>query len=375
MNQLPPYSQLRATLAIAKASLQSILRSPSAVVFSIAFPLVFVLVFGLLDNDGVRIDVGLHPDSDTATVSHQILKHTTYLNIEEGDTTLLFKELRKGSITAVIKVGKYNNQEIIEVVPSAAAIQSLPLLRSVLQGMVSGMNGKVLDHIKEHLANAQLNVPPTAFIKELSPINGRKYKMIDFILPGQLGFAVMSAGVFGTAFVFFSLRNTLVLKRFYATPLKRINIVLGEAISRVIFQSIGSTVLIVSGYFLFDFTLINGFSTFLLLLLLSIVGLIIFMGFGFIVSGISKSESSIPPIANIITLPQFLLAGTFFSISAFPPWLQVIAKVLPLTYLNTALRKVAFDGASLLAISSELTILAIWGVVVYILAARTFKWE
>ena len=44
-----PYSNLRATLAIAKASLISILRSPSAVVFSLAFPLIFILVFGLLE--------------------------------------------------------------------------------------------------------------------------------------------------------------------------------------------------------------------------------------------------------------------------------------------------------------------------------------
>ena len=44
---------------------------------------------------------------------------------------------------------------------------------------------------------------------------------------------------------------------------------------------------------------------------------IVFMGFGFAVSGIAKNESAVPPIANIITLPQFLLSGTFFSISVF----------------------------------------------------------
>ena len=99
------------------------------------------------------------------------------------------------------------------------------------------------------------------------------------------------------------------------------------------------------------------------------------MGFGFVVSGIAKNESTVPPIANIITLPQFLLSGTFFSISNFPEWLQPISRALPLTYLNDALRKVAFEGAGLFDVSYQLLILGIWGVVIYTIAVKTFKWE
>ena len=62
------------------------------------------------------------------------------------------------------------------------------------------------------------------------------------------------------------------------------------------------------------------------MLTLSAMGLIVFMGFGFVVSGIAKNESVIPPLANVITLPQFLLSGTFFPIDAFPKWLQAISK-------------------------------------------------
>jgi ABC-2 type transport system permease protein len=47
-------------------------------------------------------------------------------------------------------------------------------------------------------------------------------------------------------------------------------------------------------------------------MLLSFIALIVFMGFGFVVSSVAKNESTIPPFANMFTLPQFLLAGTFF---------------------------------------------------------------
>ncbi|MEO8174561.1 MAG: ABC transporter permease, partial [Sediminibacterium sp.] len=206
-------------------------------------------------------------------------------------------------------------------------------------------------------------------------VPGRIYRTIDFILPGQLGFSLLSSGVFGVAFLFFNLRQQLVLKRFYATPIKRSYIVLGETLSRVIFQMMTAVIIIGVGHFLFKFTLVNGIETFLSIMLLSFLALILFMGFGFIVSSVSKNESSIPPFANLITMPQFLLAGTFFSIDAFPSWLQPLCRVLPLTHFNNAMRNIAFEGASLASCWKELGIIGIWTVVLYTVAFKTFKWE
>jgi ABC-2 type transport system permease protein len=106
----------------------------------------------------------------------------------------------------------------------------------------------------------------------------------------------------------------LVLKRFFATPINRTFIVLGEGLSRVLFSLITAIVIIIIGRLFFGFTLVHGVQTFLEMMVLSFIGLLVFMGFGFIVSGLAKSDSSIPPFANLITLPQFLLGGTFFSI-------------------------------------------------------------
>jgi ABC-2 type transport system permease protein len=108
---------------------------------------------------------------------------------------------------------------------------------------------------------------------------------------------------------------------------------------------------------------------------LSFVSLLVFMGFGFVVSGIAKTESTIPPFANIVTLPQFLLAGTFFNIDVFPAWLQPICRVLPLTFFNEAMRKISFEGAHLTNVLPELGAIMLWGVVVYFAAIKVFKWD
>jgi ABC-2 type transport system permease protein len=360
------YSNTRATLAIAAASFRSILRSPSAVVFSLAFPLIFITVFANISGSGVAVDVGVAKTCDTTGPVYQVLKHTAVVHlIKDQSTADMAGNLKKGSIDAIIDIQKNNAQPryTLNVQYSAAAAQKDAILKSLLNSVFYQLN-----------SNGGTAPQPVAELKETT-VRGREYKYIDFILPGMLGFSLLSAGVFGTAFVFLSLRITLVIKRFFATPVKRYSIVLGEALARLAFSLLGAVFIILVGHFVFGFTLIHGVVTVINMLVLAALGLIIFMGFGFVISGIAKNESSVPPISNVITMPQFLLSGTFFATTAFPGWLQAISKILPLTYLNDAMRKVAFEGAGLNEIGHQLIVLGIWFVVVYAVAVKTFKWE
>lgn len=355
-------------LAISKASFRSITRSPSAVVFTLLFPLIFILVFGFLENTGVKLDLGIHSASDKKNVVYESLKKTPGIFLIENKSDVeLYSELEKGRIDAVLSI--HLNSDIngpnffLDMQTSSASMDNGAVLKSVLENLVNKLNLKELK--------------PSGHLAELRPsqVTGRKYSSIDFILPGQLGFSLLSTGVFGTAFVFFNLRQTLVIKRFFATPIKKPFIILGEALSRLVFALLGAIFIIAIGYFAFGFTLIHGLQTALIMLLLSGLGLIVFMGFGFVISGVAKNESMIPPLANLITLPQFLLSGTFFPIDAFPSWLQPVCHILPLTYLNDAMRKVAFEGAGLFDISHQILVVFVWGLIAYSLAVKFFRWE
>lgn len=374
-----PYNNLRATLAIAKAAFRSITRSPSSVVFSLLFPLIFILVFGFIGGGGVSVDVGVAPTCDTTSPVYRALANTSIIKLHKDlETEELNSSLVKGNLDAVIDIKKHRipvpDKPIDVNVQYTSASSKGSIVKSVLTNILTEVNTNAYKRITGNDELPSFGEFKYAELKETT-VHGREYKTIDFILPGQLGFSLLSTGVFGTAFVFLSLRITLVIKRFFATPVQRYSIVLGEAIARISFSLIGALFIILIGHFAFGFTLVHGAVTVINMLLLSILGVIVFMGFGFVVSGIAKNESSVPPIANIITLPQFLLSGTFFSISVFPSWLQPISRALPLTYLNDALRKVAFEGAGLFDVTHQILILLIWGVVVYALAVKLFKWE
>jgi ABC-2 type transport system permease protein len=135
--------------------------------------------------------------------------------------------------------------------------------------------------------------------------------------------------------------------------------------------------IIVVGHFAFDFTLIHGVVTVMNMLMLRVIGLIVFMGFGFTISGIAKTESTVPPISQYHYAAAVCTIGYFFSIDSISiVWLQPISRALPLTHLNDAMRKVAFEGAGLGDVTHQLFILLIMGGNhIHAIAVKTFKWE
>ena len=364
------YSQYSAMMAISKASLKAIFRSPSAVIFSFVFPLIFILIFGFIGGNGPIVKIGFSKDSDTSVSNliYQSLINRKSIQIATGNEEELLSLLQKGRITAIININKLaedsSTKYHVAIQSSTASMDKISILQAIINDVVQGVNKLKMP-----------NLPAYASVQNLKPVEGRIYRTIDFILPGQLGFSLLTSGVFGVAFIFFNLRQTLVLKRFFATPIKRSYIVFGIGISRVLFGLITAIVILTIGYFAFNFTLVYGWLTFFELLVLCVLGLIVFMGFGFIVSGLAKNESVIPPFVNLITLPQFLLSGTFFTTDAFPGWLKSIADVLPLTHLNDAMRNIAFEGVHLIDCYKQIAVLGIWGIGVYIVAIKVFRWE
>lgn len=367
------YSQARAMLAITRGSLRAIFRSPSAVVFGFAFPFIFILVFGFLGNDGnfKTYQIAVDKQADTTNRLYDALKEAKGIIIRKyPDSMSLQKDLRAGNIAAVINIQKNpagTPPYIFSFKSTTSSNDKWPQFRALADAVISKVSNEAFPGRPSYAAF------DFDFQRDIAVI--RKYRTIDFILPGQLGFSLLASGVFGVAFMFFNLRTTLVLKRFFATPISRTHIILGEMLSRVLFQMLTAVVIILAGRFLFGFTLVHGVKTFVEMVVLSFIGLVVFMGMGFIISGLAKNESTIPPFANIVTLPQFLIGGTFFSIEVFPKWMQWIAQALPLTHLNNALREVAFEGNNLWDERWEIGILLLWGIVVYAIAIKVFKWE
>ncbi|HVX28399.1 MAG TPA: ABC transporter permease [Parafilimonas sp.] len=364
------HKPLHASLVLAKASLKATLRSPTSVVFSLLFPIIFIVVFGsMVDNTIVELKVALAKNCDTSNGIYKAITNITNITIDSSlsqqDAT---DALKKGRLTAILNIQKdavqtqfphYN----VYTTSSTSSADANKLLQTLLTNAITSINTKIFPSNLSAASLHNIQLP------------GRTYRQIDFILPGQLGFSLLMAGVFGSAFILFSLRKTLVLKRLSATPISRTYIILGEFLSRFFFQLISFTIMIALGYFAFHFTLINGLFTVLEMLAFSVLGLIIFMGMGFIISGVVQNESAIAPIANTVTLPQILLCGLFFPIENYPYWLQQCCNILPLTFFVDGMRKIAFENTHIWQMPAQIIGLCIWAILITMLCVKLFKWE
>jgi len=362
------YSQVKAMLAITRASLRSMFRSPQSVFFSIFFPIILIVIFGALSGgNSITIDVAFDKKTDTTNLIYHMLNNSPVLNVKEASEDSLVDMMKKGRITALIQItekpGGIKSKYEIHLKSSSANQRELPALQSVIRDVVSGID-KVNNPNQESIA----------YITN-ETVTGRQYKLIDFYLPGMIGFSLIGAAVFGVAFLFFNLRETLVLKRLYSSPIRRINIIFAETLSRVIFQIVTVIILVLFGTFFYDFTLANGVLTFFEIIFVSLLALIVFMGAGFVISSIAKNQNIIPIYSNIFMFPQYFLSGTFFFFFSLPKSIQWLVEILPLTAFNDALRKISFEGAGLLASGKQIGILALWGVIVYFIASKVFKWE
>jgi ABC-2 type transport system permease protein len=361
------YNQLRAMLAITKASLTATFRSPQSIFFSLFFPLVLIWIFGSLGGgNGIpSVDVAWEKEIDSSSVLYQQMAHHPALKFVDPRKKNVEEELGKGRIAAVINIEKSTGPTpyVIHLRTSSASQRELAQLKPILSNVINS-----LDTVFYKGQKTTANITMTQ-------VEGREYKMIDFFLPGMIGFSLIGSAVFGVAFLFYSLRETLVLKRMYATPIKKGYIIFGESISKVIFQLLTVVVLIAFGYFMYHFTLANGVVTFINMLVLSMLGLIVFMGFGFLISSIYKNQNVIPIYANLFMFPQYFLSGTFFPKTALPAAIQPFLKFLPLTALNDSLRNVAFEGLSLWSCWPQMLTLVVWGVIVYAVTAKFFRWE
>lgn len=369
------YSQTRAFLAILKASFRSILSNPSAIFFSLLFPIIFIFIFGSFGNgNGVQYHIALSDYSDTSNEVYDSIKASPLLTIipfKKGnvtDTAAMRIALEKDKISAIVSVKKVKDTSgadhfIIYDTLTNASGNTIVALQQVFTNITNTIAQKKLP-----------KKPMPAVVPHVYAV--RQYRSIDFVLPGMLGFSILFSTLFGISFTFFQFRQQLILKRFYATPVSRINILLGIGISRLVFQLINVLMLIALGYFLLHFTLVHGAATFIEMTVLTIYMLLLLLGVGLIFSSIVKTDASIPLLINLFAFPQMLLSGTFFSIDVFPMWLQTICRYgLPLTQYNDAMRKISFSGLHLWDCWKELGILAIWMIIIYSIAIKVFKWE
>ena len=101
------YNQWTALLAIARASFRSITRNPSAVIFTLGFPMVFIVVFGFIGGNRIRMEVGIDPASDTTGFVYRSFVQIPNVKIvSDKSSPEMVRLLDKGRLDAILKISR-----------------------------------------------------------------------------------------------------------------------------------------------------------------------------------------------------------------------------------------------------------------------------
>ena len=353
---------MRLTWKLSIASMKMFFRQKEAIIWTILLPLFMVFLFSFVSFDGFNaISLGVvNQSNDTAFVS--ALKSVKALKVYEGTHETELQALRDGDRVLVV------------VLPftfhpgSSDTVKALLNAEKPQEGNVATLLvRRVLDELTFQ-QNVQLTRPEVT----VETVNSRNLNYIDFLLPGILAMSIMQSGVFGVAFGFVLLKKRGILRRLLATPMKPADFIVAQVATRLVVLIAQVLIMIGVGILFFD---LHFQGNILNLLVVGVLGGVVFLGIGFALSGLSKSEDQVAPLANIITLPMMLLSGVFFSRSNLPGFAHVITDFFPLTYLADGMRSITIDGASLGDIGGDLLGLTVWAIVSVFLAVKAFRWE
>ncbi len=192
----------------------------------------------------------------------------------------------------------------------------------------------------------------------------------NFALPGVIAYVVMQSGVYTLAYWMVELRSRGVIKRFLVTPIKNSELVISLIAARMTVILIQILLITILGVLVFhaDFNY-NVFS----ILILALLGSGIFLLVGLLISSAAKSYQSAAPIAMAVAMPSAVLGNLFIPVSVLPHSLQIVASILPITYLSDGLRQAYLYPFNMEILGTDMIVLAVWFVVILTATIFLFK--
>lgn len=349
-------------------------RDRLALFFTIGFPLIFLFVFGSMNNGGndVSFKVALINQSDTPFAKEFTAqtKASKVLQVNKDITTLdaAKEKMSRSEIDAAIVLPKeFGQAKDGQTTPSGEARivytennrQSATALGSVLEAQFKGINSQFVD----------TDVP---FTVDSEQLNQRSLSAFDYTFAGLLGFAIMGMGIFGPMNVFPELKKMGILRRLSTTPLQVWQYFLSTMIGQAAIGLVALAVMFVVAIVVFKLNVVGNY---LELAAFAVLSIVMILGIGLALGGWAKNERQVAPLGNIITFPMMFLSGTFFPRFLMPEWLQAVSSFLPLTPVIDGIRLIATEGAHLTGVLPQIGLIVAWMIVIYAIAFRVFRWE
>ncbi|MBX2826260.1 MAG: ABC transporter permease [Gammaproteobacteria bacterium] len=338
-------------LAVLKARNLEFLRDRSSWAWNVIFPVLLIvgLAFVFGDENRPVYKVAVYPVAES---SHPFLQldHIQFVEVSDIDEAVQRVERHQFDLLLDVESNRY---WINDTSPKGYFVER------ALLGSYADSEG-----------TADTNRQSEDF--ERQPVTGKAVRYVDWVVPGVLGMNMMFSCLFGVGYVIVRYRKSGVLKRLKATPLRPVEFLAAQVVSRL-WLVLAITVVVFGGSHLFLKFTMNG--SYFSLLLVMTLGAVCLISLGLLLSVRTRSEELAGGLLNVATWPMMILSGVWFSMEGAHPWLKLLSSALPLTHIIDSARSIMIDGATLLDISGSLAFLTLATVLFLALGAWLFRWE
>lgn len=354
---------------LVRVFLKIFLRDRQSIFFSLFFPALLMIALGFANSgDAGKIRLAIANQSEGAVAQRFIdsMQADTMFEVSLGDESSLRRGVVEGDYKLLLVIPPRFDVSQTAVTPTelklivdAAQVRELGMLMPLLEQ-------KLLDIEREFRDMSPL------FSLAIEDVQARSQNYLAFLLPGIMAFTLMQLAIAGSGFNIVEYRRKGILKRLFVTPIKPSDFITAIVLARMTIVLVQLTVLLLFAVFAMGVELVGNYATLYLIITL---GTFIFLCLGFCLGSIAKTQQSIMAVGNLVIFPQVFLSGVFFPIDSMPAFIQPIATMLPLSFVATAMREIANNGASLLEIAPSLMGISVWFVVAFVLATRLFVWK
>ncbi len=347
------------------------LRDRSSVFWTYFFPIFLMLMFGFVFNkpNAIKLTVGW-ADQDSSEASLQLRQAVSAISVFKlikGDEKELLDKIDQNKVGLVITIPR-GYQDSLKRGDAVITLIYNPVQQQLVQ-----LVQPVLQQITNQVGWASMEIKPPIELRTLArQVHHRAQSYIDFLVPGLIGFSLMTTSLFSIGVVVVSYREKGKLRRLAVTPLPKAVFIAGQILNRYFIVLLQAIVLIVLAYFVFDVEIVGSLGTFFAALSL---GMLTFISLGYAVASISETPETASGIANVLFLPMTFLSGVYFSVDGFPAFIKPLVEFLPLTHLIRAIRGVFNNGLGLADILPEMGILLVWLIVCFLFSMKKFRWE
>ncbi|ADD44767.1 ABC transporter permease [Stackebrandtia nassauensis] len=356
---------MRGFASLSKALFKGFVRDKVSVFFTIVFPLMFLVIFGALFSDSgssssTIIQVGKVEALDGMKQADPDAYEKLFDVTKSNDQDAAIAAVEQGDADAVVR----QDGEDVYVYYSAADQTRAAIVQASISGVVDAGN-------LHKLTAAAPDVPVDAVKPE--KVEDESLTTIQYLTPGLLGWAISISGVFGAAATLVDWRKNKILRRLRLAPVP-IPSVIGARVGVSMVTSIVQMGIFVAVASIPFFGLqLTGYWWMAIPVLL--VGTLAFLSIGMVVGAIAKTAEGASGLGNLIVMPMAFASGSFFPLDQSPVWLQTIAKISPLTYINEGLLSVMVRGNGPASVLAPMGMLLAFTVVFAALAWKLFKWD